>query len=103
MLTSPTSQLTHLSLSNNFLHYAGCKTLVAGLIENTSLRRLELAQNFIKDEGAECLSFMLGLETCLLEELDISDNFICTKGAHAIYSVLDNEMTSVNSAAQADH
>ena len=85
----PSIKIRHLSLSNNFLHYAGCKTLVDSLIENTSLRKLELAQNFIKDEGAECLSFLLGLETCLLEELDISDNFICTRGAHAIFSVFD--------------
>jgi len=89
-LALPTTRIRHLSLSNNFLHYAGTKTLVAALIENTSLRKLELAQNFIKDEGAECLSFLLGLETCLLEEVDISDNFICTRGAHAIYSIFDN-------------
>lgn len=89
-LVLPTVRLTHLSLSNNFLHYSGCKTLVEALIENTTLRRLELAQNFIKDEGAECLSFLLGLETCLLEDLDLSDNFICTRGTYALYSVFEN-------------
>ena len=43
----------------------------------------------MKCEGAECLSFMLGLETCLLEEIDISDNFIQNKGAQALLEVLD--------------
>ena len=89
-LTSPSIKLQHLSLSNNFLHYSGCKTLVASLIENTSLRTLGLAQNFIKDQGAECIGFLLGLETCLLEEINLSDNFICAKGAYAIYSIFES-------------
>ena len=83
----PEFRLRHLSLSQNFLHYAGCKVLVDALIVNTSLRKLELASNFIKDEGAECLSFLLGLKTCQLEYLDIRDNFICQKGILALLSV----------------
>ena len=35
------------------------------------------------------MSFLLGLDTCFLEELDISDNFICTRGALALFSVFD--------------
>lgn len=95
-LTLPTFRLAELSLSQNFLHYSGCKILVDALIVNTSLRKLHLASNFIKDEGAECLSFLLGLDTCYLEELDISDNFICTRGALALYSVLDISSGSGN-------
>ena len=75
-LASNQTRIKELNLSANFLHFNGCKHLVEGLIENQTLRKLSIASNFIKDEGAECLSFMLGLETCLLEEIDISDNFI---------------------------
>ena len=82
-------RLRELDLSSNFLHLVGCKILVEALIENKTLRKLSIASNFIKCEGAECLSFMLGLETCLLEEIDISDNFIGDRGAQALLDVLE--------------
>ena len=75
-LASNQIKVRDLNLSANFLHFNGCKHLVDALIENQTLRKLAINSNFIKCEGAECLSFMLGLETCLLEEIDISDNFI---------------------------
>ena len=90
-LMTATFCLQHLNLSQNFLHYSGCKILVDALIVNTTVRTLALASNFIKDEGAECMSFLLGLETCQLEQLDISDNFICQRGALAILSVFSDE------------
>ena len=80
-LASNQTRIREINLSENFLHFNGCKHLIDALIENQTLRKLSIASNFIKCEGAECLSFMLGLETCLLEELDISDNFISNRGA----------------------
>ena len=69
-------QLRDLDLSGNYLHYQGTRILVDSLIENRSLKRLNLASNFMKDEGAECVAFYLGLKICLLEQLDLSDNFV---------------------------
>jgi len=53
--------LQELSLANNFLYVEGTKALIEALIENKSLRKLNLASNFMKDEGCQMLCFYLGL------------------------------------------
>jgi len=84
-----TTVLRELNLNNNFLHLPGCKLVVEALIENHSLKRLHLASNFLKCEGADFLTFYLGLPTCILEEIDLQDNFIGEKGGFSLFEVLD--------------
>lgn len=76
-------------MANNFLHIDGTRNLIEALCDNRSLRKLNLASNFIKDDGCEQVCYYLGLPTCLLLELNLQDNFITEKSAGCIIDVLD--------------
>ena len=83
------SAIQDLSFANNFLYVEGTKALIEALIENRSLRKLNLASNFMKDDGCQMLCFYLGLPTCMLIELNLQDNFITDKSASVLIEVLD--------------
>jgi Ran GTPase-activating protein (RanGAP) involved in mRNA processing and transport len=58
-------------MEGNSLHETGAKQLVDALSKNKSLRTLNLASNFIKDEGCQALCFFLLQPTCQLKEINL--------------------------------
>ena len=69
---SDNCRLEHLFLGNMNIDSDGARTLAAGLASLPSLKRLDLSENSIGDQGLKAVAE--GLVGCNLEELYLSDN-----------------------------
>lgn len=72
------STLQRLNLSTCCLGSIGAQGLSRGLVENQSLKFLDISQNDLGDKGACYIASVL--KECALEELNLADNNICDEG-----------------------
>lgn len=80
--------LKKLSIRKHRLRDDGIYTIVQRLLENTTLRVLDLNCNEISFKGCEAISEFLKSETCELESLHIANNKCSDYGAKAIAQAL---------------
>jgi Leucine-rich repeat (LRR) protein len=85
--------LTELDMSNNGLEDAGMRVLSSGIAQgsvcyNSTLRRLNIAQNGISPDGALTISLALKVKTVRVSNLDISTNPIYDTGIVHIFDAV---------------
>eukprot|EP01028_Stygiella_incarcerata_P014083 TRINITY_DN9028_c0_g1_i1.p1 TRINITY_DN9028_c0_g1~~TRINITY_DN9028_c0_g1_i1.p1 ORF type:complete len:1123 (+),score=261.89 TRINITY_DN9028_c0_g1_i1:112-3369(+) len=97
-LKSPKMTLEHISLADNFLGPEGAKVLASGILENTSLRYLQLKGNKIKDRGVK--EIITAVHASKLKTLILDSNGIGNEGAsyvsHALFHGMRLESLSLS-------
>ncbi|KAJ8308890.1 hypothetical protein KUTeg_013764 [Tegillarca granosa] len=81
-----------LNLRHHGLAALGAKALSFPLMNNTSVLKLDLSDNWIEGEGAEGIASMLK-ENCYISNLDLSENHLGNRGAVAICNMLTTNTT----------
>ncbi|XP_031804887.1 leucine-rich repeat-containing protein 74B isoform X1 [Sarcophilus harrisii] len=84
---------SELMLKHRGLGPQGAQALALALMNNTSIVRLNLSDNWLNEEGTVAIAGMLK-ENCFIADLDLSDNKVGVKGAKALCAAL-MENTSV--------
>jgi Ran GTPase-activating protein (RanGAP) involved in mRNA processing and transport len=82
--------LRALSLGNNWFGVEGCVHLSKVIQKNSSLTKLDLAFNCIRDEGLVLLMEGLKKSQCCLHHLDLSHNSIGDNGMEALATSIEN-------------
>ncbi|KAM9306102.1 protein NLRC3-like isoform 2-T2 [Pholidichthys leucotaenia] len=91
VLSSPSSSLRHLDLSNNDLKDSGVKILSAGLQNlHCKLESLSLSVGLVSLEGCEALSSVLSSPSSSLRHLDLSNNDLEDSGVKILSAGLQN-------------
>lgn len=81
--------LDTLRLPSNNLTDEYTKAICAGMVDNCTLRVLDLSHNALSDSAADSLSVLLSLPDCGLEELYLDDNCIGDAGTSALAEALE--------------
>ncbi|XP_074148560.1 leucine-rich repeat-containing protein 74B isoform X2 [Sminthopsis crassicaudata] len=84
---------SELTLMHRGLGPQGAQALALALMNNTSIVKLNLSDNWLNEEGMAAIAGMLK-ENCFITDLDLSDNKLGAKGAKALCAAL-MENTSV--------
>lgn len=78
-------QLEELRLDCNMLSNEMAESIANGLLTNTSLRKLDLSQNFVGNKGAAALAMSISANPhCKLRDLCLGTNKIACRGALAL-------------------
>ncbi|XP_051829225.1 leucine-rich repeat-containing protein 74B [Antechinus flavipes] len=78
---------SELMLKHRGLGPQGAQALALALMNNTSIVRLNLSDNWLNEEGVAAIAGMLK-ENCFIADLDLSDNKLGVKGAKALCAAL---------------
>ncbi|KAJ3062382.1 Kinesin-associated protein 3 [Podochytrium sp. JEL0797] len=73
-----------------------CRLIASALLENRTVRKLDLSHNKIGDSGARGIAKILAAPNSLLTHLDISNNQIKQTGAHSIGKALQVNSTLIH-------
>ncbi|XP_031719135.1 NACHT, LRR and PYD domains-containing protein 3-like isoform X1 [Anarrhichthys ocellatus] len=89
LLSSQSSSLRELDLSNNNLKDSGVKLLTAGLESpHCTMEILRLSQSKFTENCCQELSSVLSSQSSLLRELDLSDNYLQDSGVELLSAAL---------------
>ncbi|KAI8609480.1 hypothetical protein BC830DRAFT_1150276 [Chytriomyces sp. MP71] len=72
------------------------RLLASGLLENKSIRKLDLSHNKICDRGVRGIAKLLAVPGCILTHLDLSNNQIKEVGAHSLGKALQFNSTLIH-------
>lgn len=89
VLSSSTCKLQKVVLSYNFITSTGVKEFVTALQTNTTLRHLDLSDNFLRFPGYTALFNFLNSKRPQWKYLDISGNQICLGNDYSEFFVYD--------------
>ncbi|XP_061183495.1 leucine-rich repeat-containing protein 74A-like [Saccostrea echinata] len=81
-----------LSLRHHGIGSLGGKAISYPLMNNTTVVKLDLQDNWLEGEGGESIARMLK-ENCYITDLDISENRLSSKGAKALCNMLTSNTT----------
>nr|XP_006822346.1 PREDICTED: uncharacterized protein C14orf166B homolog isoform X1 [Saccoglossus kowalevskii] len=78
---------SELTMKHHGLGPAGARAIAITLVANTTILKLNLADNWLDSEGGQAVADMLK-ENCYIAELDLSDNRLSDDGAKAMADML---------------
>lgn len=82
------AQMESLNLRYNKIGDEGCSAIMAALLDNSSIKSLNLCRCAISQNGANAIAKTLCSENCAIEDLDLSENRIGDEGCCAIMEAL---------------
>ncbi|KAJ3412302.1 T-complex-associated testis-expressed protein 1 [Chytridiales sp. JEL 0842] len=85
--------LESLTLQTNSIDDDRCRLIANALLDNTTLKKLDLSHNKISDSGARGLAKLLSIPTCPLTHLNLANNKIGPHGASSIGKSIQNNPT----------
>ncbi|KAJ3065807.1 T-complex-associated testis-expressed protein 1, partial [Rhizoclosmatium hyalinum] len=91
-----TSSLETLVIQASGIDDDRARLISSALLENKTIKKLDLSHNKIGDSGARGIAKVLASPTCLLTHLDISNNQIKQEGAHSIGKALQINSTLIH-------
>uniref|UniRef100_A0A672FLS7 NACHT domain-containing protein n=1 Tax=Salarias fasciatus TaxID=181472 RepID=A0A672FLS7_SALFA len=96
VLSSQSSSLTHLDLSNNDLQYSGVKLLSSGLESpHCKLEALSLSGCLVSEEGCASLVSAVSSKSSHLRELDLSYNHPGDSGVEKLFAAVEDPQCSL--------
>uniref|UniRef100_A0A672G710 NACHT domain-containing protein n=1 Tax=Salarias fasciatus TaxID=181472 RepID=A0A672G710_SALFA len=103
VLSSQSSSLTHLDLSNNDLQYSGVKLLSSGLESpHCKLEALSLSGCLVSEEGCASLVSAVSSKSSHLRELDLSYNHPGDSGVKKLFAAVEDPQCSLETL-RVDH